>query len=366
MRIGIDITWLKPQISGGIESFVRNLLEGFTLLNNNDTYILFLSKDNAKSFSSYSNLRNFTLVICNCYSHKVINRIIWQNIYFNKILMKQNIDICFTPFYCKPIKKNKQIKTITVIHDLQALHFPEYFSFIKLKWLKYAWKKTVETSDQIVAISEFVKKDIITQYGTKYEKKIKVIYNPIKVNCNTQPYTDFYTEPYFYTICSAYKHKNFITLINVMEEIVKKYPQLPQILYVTGMKEFPIKIKDYIKSKNLENHILLTGYISNEERDRIISGAQVFLFPSIFEGFGMPVIEALMLGTPVVTTNRTSIPEVSCNKATYVTNPMNIQEWIELIIKILSSPYPFIKIEFPQYDIKTISNEYSNLMHQIK
>ena len=91
MRIGIDITWLKPQISGGIESFARNLLEGFTLLNNNDTYILFLSKDNAKSFSSYSNLHNFTLVICNCYSHKVINRIIWQNIYFNKILKKQNI-----------------------------------------------------------------------------------------------------------------------------------------------------------------------------------------------------------------------------------------------------------------------------------
>lgn len=363
MNIGIDLTWVKPQKSGGIESFARNLLDGISQEDQTNQYILFLSQDNYDSFRLYSNQSNFKLIKCASYANKVVMRLLWQNLFFNCIINHYNINVCFTPFYSKPLLKNRNCKTITVIHDLQALHFPEYFSNIKVNWLKYAWKRTLDTSDFIIAISNFVKQDIICQYGEKYEKKIKVIYNPIKVS-NQQKSTKIVEEPYLYTICSPYKHKNFNTLIHIMEEICKFKKNLPQKLYVTGMNKFPNETWNIIKEKELDKNIILTGYIDNEQRDIYIKNAKLFLFPSIFEGFGMPVVESLMLGTPVITTNCTSIPEVSCNKAIYVSNPKDISEWIRSIEENISNQSRK-KISFQQYDIKNIATQYIDLFKNI-
>jgi len=361
MKIGIDLTWLKPKISGGIESFAHNLLEGFTLVDSHNNFILFLSKDNANYFNKYIEKENFKSYICPCLSSKIGQRILWQNLFFNKILKQQNIDICFTPFYNKPLLKCKGIKTITVIHDLQALHYPEYFSSLKYNWLRFAWKRTLITSDKIVAISNFVKNDIIDKYGIKFKNKIQVIYNPIKI---TQQNNILFPNkvPYYYTICSKFRHKNFKTLILLMEKIKKDYPQLPHLLYVTGMASFPTEIEQLINQKGLKENIKLTGFISNSERDKLIQGAEYFLFPSLFEGFGMPVIESLMLGTPVITTKTTSIPEVSCNKAIYVDNPTDVNEWINAIVK--NKPIKK-RIEFPQYSVTHIAKQYIDLFKKL-
>lgn len=359
MRIGIDLTWLKPQVSGGIESFAHNLLKGFIQVNTNHEFILFLSKDNANFFTYINNVPNFSSYICSCTSYKVLQRIIWQNLYFNRILKKQKIEICFTPFYNKPLRKSKYSKTVTVIHDLQALHYPEYFSKIKYYWLKFAWKKTLITSDEIIAISYFVKNDIIEKYGKEFEKKIHVIYNPIRITTPKQLSQNI-SNPYYYTICSKFKHKNFITLVLLMEKIKKDCPKLPQYLYVTGMKSFPHDIETLIWEKGLQNNIKLTGFISNEERDQLIINAKYFLFPSLFEGFGMPVIEALMLGTTTITTKTTSIPEVSCNQAIYVNDPTNVNDWIDAIT---NNPPIKKKINFPQYSIECIAKQYIDLFN---
>ena len=363
MKIGIDLTWVKPQKSGGIESFARNLLDGISIQDKESQYTLFLSIDNYESFSQYAKNQNFRLIKCRCFANKILRRLIWQNIYFNKILRKYNIKVCLTPFYSKPLIPNKECKTITVIHDLQALHYPEYFNPIKVIWLKYAWKRTLESSNIIIAISNFVKQDIVKQYGDKYQNKIKVIYNPIKITREQKIYPSI-EEPYFYTICSPYKHKNFKTLVLLMAKICKTSNQLPKKLLVTGMKKFPKEIEILIQEKKLEDNILLTGYIDNNKRDFYIRNAKLFLFPSLFEGFGMPVVESLMLGTPVITTNTTSIPEVSCNKAIYISNPTDVNEWInkinENIYNRQRTPIPF-----SQYDIKNIANQYIELINKL-
>lgn len=365
MRIGIDLTWVKPQISGGIEFFARNLLDGFVDMDSmNYCYILFLSEDNYDSFLQYGTNQSFHLVKCHCLSKNVISRLVWQNLFFNHTLSTHGIDVCLTPFYSIPLLKHKSCKTIAVIHDLQALHYPEYFSKIKLLWLKLAWKRTLYTSDIIVAISNFVKEDIVQHYGSHLKDKIHVIYNPIKVNSFIE-HKDRQKKSYFYTICSPFKHKNFKTLVYLLKEIRNNYPEYPQILWVSGMKQLPTEIKEIIKKEKLEENIKLTGYISNEERDRIMANASIFLFPSLFEGFGMPVVEALMLGTPVITTNTTSIPEVSCGKAVYVERATDIGEWMQKIKNVLmkgeSRAY-----DFPQYQIHNISRKYIALIESLQ
>lgn len=108
VKIGIDLTWVKPQISGGIESFARNLLDGLMSINTvNHCYVLFLSEDNYDSFKKYDGSQLFCLVKCHCRAKNVISRLVWQNFFFNRTLSVHGIGVCLTPFIaflCRSIK----------------------------------------------------------------------------------------------------------------------------------------------------------------------------------------------------------------------------------------------------------------------
>lgn len=338
MIIGINLLWIKPNKSGGIESYIRNLLDGLMKYNkDNFKFILFVSKNNCYTFDKYFKCKNLQKSICNVNSLKVAKRIIWENLFLSRKCIKNNVSVLFTPVYSKPVINKKGIKYITTIHDLQALHYPEYFSLFKYLWLKFAWKRCAKTSDKIIAISKFVKNDIIEKLNIS-DTKIKVIYNPI---VKSKVIEDFSTiknkyniaeNKYFYTVSSMLPHKNLKTLLYVMKEIKEKNLDLPKKLVISGVggkSENTVKI--LIKRLGIENSITITGFVSNEERDCLYKNANIFLFPSIFEGFGMPPIESLMSGTPVVTTKCTSIPEVTENKAIYVNDPVDVNDWIQKI-----------------------------------
>lgn len=365
MRIGIDLLWVKPQKSGGIESYIRNLLNGFFQYSDNNEfeYVLFCARDNYKSFEKYICGRNFELVICDTESQNVPIRIIWENINLNRYAKQYKVDIMFVPVYSKPMLKSN-IKYVTTIHDLQALHYPEYFSKIKYLWLRFAWRRSAKTSEKVVAISNFVRDDIIKRLNVN-EDKVVTIYNPIVTSgyVNFEEMSNKYKiekSEYFYIVSSMHKHKNLFTILQLMKEIKNNYPELPQKLVISGIGGYQIdEFKSYINHNELNDNIILTGFISDEERNSLYKNAALFLFPSIFEGFGMPVIEALNLGCSVVTTNLTSIPEVSENKAIYVENAYDVEEWISKIKLSLDNPVK--KMEFKQYSLEHITQNYLNL-----
>ena len=150
----------------------------------------------------------------------------------------------------------------------------------------------------------------------------------------------------------------------MMEDLKDQDNNLPKKLVVSGVGG-PQKqeIIDIIKEKKLENNIILTNFVSNEERNALIQNANIFLFPSLFEGFGMPPIEAMMLGTRVITTKCTSLKEVTDGKCEYVNHPTNSKEWIKKIEKIQSEK-PKV-IHFPQYEKTKIAREYLNLFYEV-
>ena len=139
---------------------------------------------------------------------------------------------------------------------------------------------------------------------------------------------------YYYTVSSMYKHKNLITIIEALEEIKRKNYFIPQKLVISGVggpnKE---KLMEIIKEKNLEENVIITNFVSDGERNALIQNCNVFLFPSIFEGFGMPPIEAMQLGARVITTRCTSLPEVTKGKCNYVVNALEKHDWIDEIQK---------------------------------
>lgn len=367
MRVGINLLWVRPGKNGGTESYIRNILDGLLKSSRGIQYYLYVSKDNESSFDTYYKNKHFIKRLCPIDTSSQVKRVLWENLNLDKVGKKDDLNIWFIPVYSKPFLTSKKISYITVIHDIQAIHYPEYFSWFRNMFFKLCWKNACKTSDVVITISNFCKNDILK--NLKVDKdKVKVIYNPIITQNSTMDFSvlqkkyDIRDRDFYYTVSALAKHKNIMTLLSMMKKL--KMQGSNKKLLITGVKvNADSEVTQYIKENNLEQNVILTGYISNEERDCLYDHCEVFLFPSVFEGFGMPPIEALQRGTPVVTTKETSLYEVTKGKAYYVENPFNEEEWINNIQ--LAKVKEWEETMFLEYSVKNIIEQYENLFEDI-
>lgn len=363
MKIAIDLLWLRPSKVGGTEFYIRNLLDGFMMSDMNFEFVLLLSKDNCDTFDKYMEDKRFKRIVANIQSANIGKRIIWQNLNQNRLLRKYHIKNCFTPVYCRPVF-NGGITYINTIHDLQAYHYPQYHPKYEVWYSKICWIASCLNSKKIVAISQWVKDDIVEKYHVKPEK-IEVIYNSVNIEdgeCNIQVLKKKYgiNGEFYYTVSQMIPHKNLKTLIEVMDRIVHQRIDLPHTLVISGINgNATEEVQRLICEKGLENNIKLTGFVSNEERNALYKHCKTFLFPSVFEGFGMPPVEAMAFGTCVITTRCASIPEVTQEKANYVENPLDENEWIAVMT---TAKYNAGEIDLERYNMIKLALKYGKLM----
>lgn len=368
LRMAIDLLWVRHRKLGGTESYARNLLDSFRKLEDKFEFYLLVSEDNADSFLMYDSEERYKIIRCNVRSANVYKRVIWQNIHLADKLRELNVSLCFEPIYGKPIHGGKNIKYITTIHDLQELHFPEYFPKIRIPYMKMCWKNAVNSSSKIVAISEYVKNDLIKRFNADREK-IKVIYNPVIINKDESLNFDRIKEKYhvnkgefYFTVASLLPHKNIKTLIKVFKKIKDENRNIPCQLIVSGTGgKRKAELLELIHNEGLDENIILTPFIDNAERNALYKNCRTFLFPSIFEGFGMPPIEAMYYGVPVITTRKASLYEVTKGEVNYVDDPFSIDEWIDK----MAGPLKCEKKEFEEYRAEHIARQYYNLFLEI-
>ena len=355
MHIGIDLLWVRPGICGGTESYIRNLMSGFALYDDKNKYTLFVAEDNADSFKHYEKNDNMALHICPVKCASQPKRILWENLHLDKTARKVGVDVMFIPVYSKP-RSNGKIPYVSVIHDLQALHYPEYFSFARRCFLKYSWKRTCKKSAKVVTISEYCKKDMIQNYPYVKDKAY-TIYNPIISDGKTADFTELeqkyqiHKNGYFYCVSSMLPHKNIKTVLQVMGQW-----EGDEKLVLSGVGQKNDDFRAILQEYGIEDKVVLTGFVSDAWRDSLYENCKLFLFPSVFEGFGMPPIEAMRKGKRVVMTRKSCLEEVTQGKAVYVDEPFDADEWMRKMKDAMACEEK--KQDFAEYELQYVTEKY--------
>ena len=246
------------------------------------------------------------------------------------------------PNYYTPLGLRGHV--VTVIHDAQHEHLPENFSARKRAWLRAAHRHTMRRADIVVAISDYVAADLIARHGDKYVSKIRVIPNAVsfdRLEPGAVPAAVPTDREIVLCVSGGYRHKNLSTLVRAFAKVAVKRPdshlvivgQAPELLL--GARS-GVGVDTLVRSLSLTDRVTVLGYVSDAELGALYRVASVLAMPSLFEGFGLPVVEALGLGVPVVSTRAGSLTDVSLGLARYIDDPLDAAEMAAALVAVLA------------------------------
>ena len=219
-------------------------------------------------------------------------------------------------------------KRVFVIHDLMVYLYPENYSFIKKLYLKYFFSK-VDKADRIIAVSKQTKNDLVNILNVD-ENKVNIVYNGVekipihdeainlKVDINKK---------YLFYIGDFRKHKNVLSAIKAYKRYISKNND-ELFFYIAGNqngREYDA-LMTYVKDNALLNKVVFLGYVTESEKVYLYKHAFAFMFVSLYEGFGVPIIESMLYETPVITSNCSSMAEIAVDNSAILVDPNNIEE----------------------------------------
>lgn len=313
MRIGIDARFYGS-IGKGLGRYTQKLIEGLEKIDSVNEYFIFLRKENFEEYQAKK--RNF---------HKVEADFSWysweEQLRFPFLLNSYDLDLMHFPHFNVPVLYFK--KFVVTIHDLILLHFPTVRSttlnplFYRIKFLVYKFviKVAIKRSSRVIAVSRFTKRDILDNYKYVPQEKIRVTYEACDDYCMLSPEKDEeilskygIIKPYIMYVGNAYPHKNLERLVLAFERIKEFHPDL-KLVFVGKEDYFYSRLKELVEIRKTTD-IIFVGYVPDYELDTFFHNVSVYVWPSLYEGFGLPPLEAMAKGAPVVSSDHPCMKEI--------------------------------------------------------
>lgn len=335
MKIGIDARLYGPK-QGGLGRYLQKLIEGLEKTDQNNDYVIFLRAENFEEYNPQNPRFKKVLADVSWYGWR-------EQLTLPKILKKEKLDFIHFPHWNIPFFYFG--KFIVTIHDLILYHYPTkkastlgpFIYFLKNLAYKFILRCAIKKSKFILTPSNFTKQDIVKTFRIP-ETKITV--TPLGLTCsgikcaNEEILINHgINKPYLLYVGVAYPHKNLEGLLSawrIFEERNKNFN-----LVLVGKKNYfyerLLNSKDY---KNCQN-IIFTDFVSDENLSCLYKKATAYIFPSFYEGFGLPPLEAMQYNVPVISSDKTCLPEVLGDSVLYF-NPENIQDIYTKINTILT------------------------------
>lgn len=332
MKIGFDAKRFFNN-NTGLGNYSRTLVSNLITFYPNDEYYLYtpsiqLTEEKSKIDSN----KNITVRTA---GNK--NQTIWRSFEIKKDIKRDKLDIYHGLSHELPRNNaNMNCKKVVTIHDLIFKTHPEYFPYIDRSFYHIKCKHSLHTADKIIAISENTKKDIINHYDIN-PSKIEVIYQ----SCHQRFYQDetsvqttlpkSFPNEYNLSVGSLEPRKNIISVIQAYA-LIKKENRIPLFLIGNGKKHKKY-LQEQINKFKLQSDIHILSKISSDLLPTIYQNAKMLIYPSFYEGFGLPVAEALLSSTPVVTSKNSSLMEAGGPNSLYI-DPLSVESISTAIEKI--------------------------------
>lgn len=312
MTIAIDASRAINE-SAGIGRFTKRLVESLLEFGKENKYILIFTyfRANEKKEKQINAFKRENVEIRTAKIPGVLKENLWQGKTGLYNHLYKGADVLLAPSYPE-FKRNLKIPQVTIIHDMTTFIFPEQRGK-KLSKRLDAWTQAVlKGSKKIIAVSKSTKNDIVKIAGTS-ENKLEVIYpglNEFSESAKSLP-KDLKKNGYILFVGTIEPRKNLTTLFAAYgmlpEKLISKYP-----LIVAGAKGWNTdQIYNSLLASGVKDRIKFLGQVNDKELAKLLEDAAVMVYPSLYEGFGLPIIEAMQFGTPVVTSNRSSMPEAA-------------------------------------------------------
>ncbi|MCQ2228909.1 MAG: glycosyltransferase family 4 protein [Bacteroidales bacterium] len=328
MKIAFDAKRLYNNFTG-LGNHSRTTLDMLTTYFPDNEYYLYTPKIKSCSVTEkYLHDSRMTTVL----PPKLCNGSLWRTIGMSNRMSADGIDLFHGLSHEMPVGMG-DIPSVVTMHDVAFKQHKQMYHCIDRWTYDIKWSYSCKNASHLIAISECTKQDVIRYYGVD-ENKISVVYQPVqqlyytpmdKQTARTMVKDNFPDIPadYMLYVGSVNSRKNLLSAVKAIEAMPKDI-QIPLVV-VGGGREYKEQVLRYIESKNLNRLFIWQSVKDNYLLQALYSTARVFVYPSLYEGFGLPVVEALLSGCPVVTSNVSSLPE-ACGPDSLMSSPTDISE----------------------------------------
>jgi glycosyltransferase involved in cell wall biosynthesis len=332
MRFSVDAHAIGQHLTGN-ETYIKNLLNCFAALDRQADFVTYLSREDA-----------FDEVPERFHKRRVaINPFVRLGFDLPRRLRRDRPDLLHVqytaPVFCP-------VPVVVSVHDVSFLEHPEYFTSFRALQLRCTVHRTVKAAARVLTPSEFSKRRILDAYALDEEK---VVVLPNGVCSSFHPISREIaqrwaqtslglTVPFVLTVGDLQPRKNHASLIQAFERLLRAYPQLPHHLVIVGKETWHAQaIRAFARKSSISDRVHFTGFVSDADLVKLYGACDLFVYPSFYEGFGLPILEAMACGRAVACSNTSAMPEVA-DSAALLFNPHSVDDILLSMRDLLLNP----------------------------
>ncbi len=343
-RIGIDITSALTQ-GGGIGRYTRELVRALVALESDNQYQLFSARI-TKPYPLPDPLPQQSNVT---YKAAPLSERWLYRLWYRARLplpvqwVTGKLDLFHSPDFVLP-PVNGSIPTLLTVHDLSFVHYPEVYPVPLVAYLNEVVPWSVGRATHILADSVATKTDLVSVWGVQ-DEKVTVLYSgvsdrfkPVNDGQATAMVGEKYgigERPYVLAVGTVQPRKNYQMLIRAFKGVAEQFPH--KLVFAGGKGWMEEEMTAEVQRQGLEDRVIFTGFVDDDDLPALYSGASLLAFPSLYEGFGLPILEAMACGLPALISNASCLPEVGGDVAVQI-SPGDEPAWTQSMIALLGDP----------------------------